>query len=126
MDNMMNKFETLEKTLCRELENIEQKARAGAEMSIQDLDRADKLAHAMKSIATYRAMKVAEEYESDEKMSGMSGYRGRALSGKFVSRDDEDQSYAEGYSRGYAEGRNQSMRMSGHYDSYYPPYERYR
>lgn len=110
----MDKFEMLEKKMCMELEAIEQKLQGGAEMSETDLKRADMLAHAMKSLATYKAMKEADEYEGE-----MSGRRGRAMNGRFVSRDGGN-SYADGYSRGYAEGMNQS----GHWPNWYP--EKYR
>lgn len=108
----MDKFEALEKKMCMELEALEQKIKGNGEMSVQDLDKVDKLAHAMKSLATYMAMKEAEEYETD----GMSGRRGRnSVNGRYMSRDG-GQSYAEGYSQGYAEG----MRQSGHYPMYHP------
>lgn len=119
---MMNKFEALEKSMCRELEAIEQKLKGGAEMSVQDLEKADKLAHAMKSLATYKAMKEAEGYEEDAGFSGdgsnggnmgNSGYRGRAMNGRYVSRTGRmyPQSYDEGYAQGYSEAMNQ---QSGH------------
>lgn len=104
----MNKFEMLEKKMCQEIEAIEQKLSAGTEMTDVDLKRVDMLAHAMKSLATYKAMKEAEEYSGEQ--NGMSGYRGRAANGQYVSRDGGN-SYADGYSQGYSEG----MRMSGHY-----------
>jgi len=100
----MEHYEALEKAMCKELEAIEQKLKNGTEMSVQDLDRVDKLTHAMKSLATYKAMKEAEEYEG-----GMSGRRGRGMNGRFVSRADGN-SYTEGYSQGYAE----AMRRSGY------------
>ena len=106
----MEKFETLEKSMCMELEALEQKLKGGTEMSVQDLDKIDKLAHAMKSLATYKAMKDPEEWEDE---TGMSGRRGRAMNGRFISRDGS--SYADGYSRGYSEAMNQS----GHP---WPPY----
>lgn len=105
----MDKFENLEKAMCKELEALEHKIQGG-EMSVQDLDKVDKLAHAMKSLATYTAMKEAEEYED-----GMSGRRGRAMNGRYVSRDGGS-SYADGYSQGYSE----AMHQSGHYPM--PPY----
>lgn len=113
----MDKFETLEKQMCMELEAIEQKLKGGTEMSETDLKRADMLAHAMKSLATYKAMKEAEEFEYAE--DGMSGRRGRAMNGRYVSRDGGS-SYAEGYSRGYSEAMSQ---QSGHWMM--PP-ERFR
>lgn len=114
---MDNKFEVLEKSMCKELENIERKLEGGQEMSIQDLDKADKLVHAMKSLATYKAMKEAEEYEQD----GFSGRRGRVADGRYVSRTGNEmssrQSYDDGYSRGYSEAMNHMNRdgVSGHY-----------
>ena len=120
----MDKFEALEKSMCKELEAIEQKMKSGTEMSVADLDKVDKLTHAMKSLATYKAMKEAEEYEggySSEGDGGISGRRGRAMNGRFVSRDGGS-SYAEGYSRGYSEAMNQ---QSGHWPAGpwhgYPP-----
>ena len=91
-------------------------------MSIQDLEKIDKLYHALKSKATYEAMKEAEEYEE----GGFSGRRGRSPStGRYVSRDS-GRSYADGYSQGYSEAmdqmsRDSSMGNSGHYPMGYPP-----
>lgn len=101
----MEKFEALEKAMCHELEKIAQKLDGGTEMSTADLDKIDKLTHAMKSLATYEAMRNPEEWED-----GMSGRRGRGMDGRYVSRDG-GASYADGYSNGYAEG----MRQSGHW-----------
>ena len=53
----MATFEMLEKTMCKELETLERKYQGGAEMAVADLDKIDKLAHALKSLATYTAMK---------------------------------------------------------------------
>ena len=115
----MDKFETLEKCMCKELESIEKKLQS-SEMATGDLEKIDKLTHAMKSLATYRAMKEAEETSMD----GMSGRRGRAANGQYISRDDASQSYADGYSHGYSEAMNQ---QSGHYPPM-PPHvmDRYR
>ena len=118
----MNKFEALEKSMCTELEAIEQKLKAGTEMSDKDLERADKLAHAMKSLTTYKAMKEAEEYEGgySGEDGGMSGRRGRSPStGRYVSRDG-GMSYADGYSHGYSEAMRQ---QSGHWPGEMPPYD---
>lgn len=112
----MDKFEALEKSMCMELEAIEQKIKSGAEMSVSDLEKVDKLTHAMKSLATYKAMKEAEEFD------GYSGARGRSPStGRYVSRDG-GASYADGYSRGYSEAMNQ---QSGHWPMMPYP-EKYR
>ncbi len=104
----MINFDVFEKAICKELETIEQAWKTKPEMSTQDLDRIDKLFHALKDLQTCRAMKEAEEYGNDMSSDNMSGYRGRAANGRFVSR--ESQSYAEGYSRGYDEGRSAASR----------------
>ena len=116
----MEHFETLEKSLCKELEAIEQKLKSGTEMSSGDLDKVDKLIHSLKGLATYRAMtETYEDYES------MSGRRGRAANGQYISREQSSQSYADGYSRGYAEGRSQAeyRDMSRHFMNDMPPYD---
>lgn len=116
----MEKFEALEKAMCKELETLEQKLKGTAEMSVQDLEKVDKLAHAMKSLATYKAMKEAEE-EYGEGEEGFSGRRGRAMNGRYVSRDGGS-SYSDGYSQGYAEAMSQmNGGNSGHYPMM-PPY----
>lgn len=113
--------EILEQKMCKEIELIENKyMNSNGEMAIQDLEKLDKLFHTLKSMATYYAMKEAEEYTE----GGMSGYRGRAANGRYVSRDSGE-SYSEGYDRGYSEamnrmsGRNGGDGYSGHY--YMPP-----
>ena len=93
----MSKYEGLEKAMCEELEALERKMHGGGDMTIQDLEKVDKLTHALKCLATYEAMKEAEEYEMD----GMSGRRGRAANGRYVSRSPGN--YEDGYSRGYSE-----------------------
>ena len=101
----MDKYELLEKSLCKELDEIEHGLKSGSAMTTQDLDRIDKLVHAMKSLATYKAMKDAEGYE-DNNMS--KSYT--------ASNANRHMSYADGYSRGYAEAMNQMQRgNSGHY-----------
>lgn len=98
----MDKFEALEKEMCKELETIEQKMKSGTEMSETDLKRVDMLTHAMKSLATYKAMKESEEYGPGTGSS---------------------RSYAEGYSNGYSAGMQQS---GGHYPMFDDRYYRQR
>lgn len=108
----MEKFEVLEKAMCKEMEAIEQKLKGGTEMSVQDLDRIDKLAHAMKSLVTYKAMKEAEEYNMSED-GNISGARGRSpMTGRYISRDPGYSGYGRSYDDGY----------SGHYPMMYPAY----
>lgn len=121
----MKNHEILEQKLCKELEIIESKfiQNPNAEMSAQDLEKVDKIYHALKSMATYNAMKEAEGYE-EQGYSGRhmrSPSTGRYISGTGYSMNNGD-SYADGYANGYSEAMAQNQ--SGHYpmmQNNYPP-----
>lgn len=106
----MKHYEHLEEAMCKELEKLDKKYASDVpEMSVQDVERADVLYHALKSAATYHAMKDADEWEDDSETSGRyrgnmgrSYRRGRDAMGRYVSRD------MDGY--------------SGHYPEWMPPY----
>ena len=60
-------FEGICDAIHRELDHLEEKYEAGTQLSQQDLEHIDKMAHALKSLATYDAMKgerrrVADRY----------------------------------------------------------------
>lgn len=112
---MSKRFENLEKAMCEELEKLDKKYRGDvAEMTVQDLERADTLFHAMKSAETYYAMVEGDEDE-DEGMSGENGRSNRnsrysyaryrsPRTGRFVSREggwSGRYSGGYGYSGGY-------------------------
>ena len=67
----MKKHEILENKMCKELDSIEEKYRSGVEMSEADLRKIDMIVHALKSLATYEAMKEAEEYQEYEQSFAM-------------------------------------------------------
>jgi len=97
---MTERYDHLEKAMCKELEKLDKKYTADTEMNQQDLDRADTLYHALKSAATYHAMKDAEEWDSDLR-DGRSSMRGRdARTGRYISRDFPD--YSSDYSPNYS------------------------
>ena len=102
--------EILEQRMCKELDILKEKYRnSSTEMSMQDLEKLDKLYHTLKSKATYEAMMEAKEYPQ---MDGYSGRRGRnPVNGQYISRTED--AYAEGYAKGFSEGMNQHT--SGHY-----------
>ena len=105
----MKRYENLKEALCKELEKLDKKyAGEPGEMSAQDAEKADMLYHALKSAATYYAMKDAAEWEEKD-ASGRSYRRGRDAMGRYVSRD-------MGYSGRYDDG------YSGHYPEWMPPY----
>ena len=113
----MKHYEHLEEAMCDELEKLDKKYASDVpEMSVQDVEKADILYHALKSAATYHAMKDAEDWDEDEMSRGgrdysgrrgmdRSGRRGRDAMGRYTSRD---------------------MDYSGHYPEWMPPmYPRY-
>lgn len=97
--------------MCKELEKLDKKYRGDvAEMNVQDLERADKLYHALKSAETYYAMSESTD-ESGEGMSGEGGgSRGRGYSyaryrsprtGRYMSGDGDWPDHS-GYPGGYS------------------------
>ena len=105
----MKHYKNLEEAMCRELEMLDKKYGADAkEMAPQDVERADVLYHALKSAATYHAMKDAEEWEEEDEASGAYGRRGNGRSYATRRRDSMGRytSYGmpdDGYSGGYPE-----------------------
>lgn len=107
----MKHYENLEQAMCKELEMLDKKyASEQGEMSTADVEKADILFHALKSAATYHAMKDAEDWDEDDSRIGRSNYgrggdrsgrRGRDSMGRYTSRD---------------------MDYSGHYPEWMPPY----
>lgn len=107
---MADRFDHLEKALCKELEKLDKKYAGDVEMTEQDASRANTLYHALKSAATYHAMKDEEEGEgySGEGRGGRSYRGGRGsyaprrspYSGRFTSREMGD-GYSGGYSMEY-------------------------
>ena len=83
----MKHYENLEEAMCEELEKLDKKyAGEQGEMSVQDAEKIDLLYHALKSAATYHAMKDAEGWEEKD-ASGRSYRRGRDAMGRYTSRD---------------------------------------
>jgi hypothetical protein len=75
-------FEGICEALHREMDQLNEKFANGAQMSGQELEHIDKMAHALKSLATYEAMQGSSEYD------GSSYARGRSrMTGRYVSRD---------------------------------------
>ena len=121
---MGKKYENLEEAMCRELEMLDKKyGSERAEMDPKDVELADVLYHALKSAATYHAMKDAEEWEEEDEDSGeMRGSR----TGRGYGRGGYGRSYRRGRD---AMGRYTSRDMghpeemySGHYPEWMPPY----
>ena len=113
----MKRFENLEKAMCRELEKLDKKYGSDVpEMSVQDVERADILFHAMKSAETYYAM-TEEWNDEDMEGSGRRGNDGRMYSGRSYRRGRDSM------------GRYTSRDMdgySGRYPEWMPPmYPRY-
>ena len=98
MDKRMD--EIIERQLLKERDQIAENIQKNQAITSQELEKLDKIYHALKSQATYCAMKEATEYDED----GMSGRRGRDSNGRYTSRESRDNmSFNEGYDRGYSE-----------------------
>ena len=73
-------FHAICEAIHREMDQLEDKYSGGAQMSDKDLQDIDKMAHALKSLATYEAMKGNSED---------SYARGRSrMTGRYISRDE--------------------------------------
>ena len=102
----MERYEHLEKALCKELEKLDKKYGGNMdEMSEQDAHKADMLYHALKSAETYHAMKDAEDedgYSGNYMRRGRSYARGRSpRTGRYISRD---MGYSGRYPMEYMDG----------------------
>ena len=119
---MEKRYMMLEKSLCRELELLEEKYRNGQEMSEGDLRRTDLLAHAIKSLATYTAMKQAEGYGYDN--NSFNSYNGNSYMNSYPNNSYANNSYGNNSydnTRGMR-SREMGPDMSGHYPMNYPMY----
>ena len=87
-------FEGICEALHREMDHLDEKLAGGGQMTSQDLEHIDKMAHALKSLETYKSMKGNSEY------GGSSYARGRSrMTGRYVSRDEDPRGYNGGYSQ---------------------------
>ena len=73
-------FENLENVMCDELDKLDEKYQNGQEISSGDLQKADLIFHALKSAATYKAMKDGDGHEDGR------SYRRSMTSGRYMSR----------------------------------------
>ena len=111
---MAERYEHLEKAMCKELEKLDKKYTADVEMSEQDAERARKLYHALKSAETYHAMKDAEEWDEEDGEEGYSEARGMRRGGRLY----RGGSYRRG--RDMRTGRYVSRDMEPGYSGHYP------
>lgn len=116
---MDKRYMILENKLCKELELLEEKYRTGAEMSEGDLRKIDLLAHAMKSLATYTAMKQGEMSQYNNNSYAMNG--GSYMNGSYGNNSYGNNSYMDN-SYAMRRSRENGPDMSGHYPMNYPMY----
>ena len=83
-------FEGICEAIHKEMDMLDEKYARGTQLSPQDLEHIDKMSHALKSLATYDAMKGNSERGSYEgSYDGGSYRRGRSMTtGRYVSRDE--------------------------------------
>ena len=68
-------FESLYSAIFHELEMLDNRLQGGkAPMTTQDLDNIDKMAHAIKCLASYEAMKEREGYAREKARSKYEEY----------------------------------------------------
>ena len=104
----MEHYENLEKAMCKELEKLDKKYTSEVEMNPTDLERADMIYHALKSAATYHAMKDAEGWDAEEE-DGRSFRRGgrsyaryrNPRTGRYMSRGMDWDGYSGHYPMEY-------------------------
>jgi hypothetical protein len=78
-------FEGICEAIHKEMDMLDDKYSKGTQLSAQDLEHIDKMAHALKSLKTYEAMAGNSEYGSYD-----SDARGRSrMTGRYISRDNE-------------------------------------
>lgn len=98
---MLNHMHDLiENQLLKERDQIAENIQKNQSISSQELEKLDKIYHALKSMATYCAMKEADEYQNRSHTS--------------MVRDTNRESYEEGYNRGYSEAMNRMPINSYH------------
>jgi hypothetical protein len=116
---MEKRYMMLENKLCKELELLEEKYRTGAEMSEGDLRRIDLLVHSMKSLATYTAMKQAENNSTQN-----SSYNNFPASSYDGPLGNSYGAYSNNMNMRGMRSRESGPDMSGHYP-YYPEERRW-
>ena len=124
---MAERYENLEKALCKELEKLDKKYGGDVgEMSQTDIDTAHKVLSALAKKETYHAMKEAEE--EDQRMRGEysgnnNGYNTRVIRGRSY---DDGMSFApmrSPYTGRYVSREIGDRNYSGHYPmEYIDPY----
>ena len=76
-------FEGICEAIHKEMDLLDEKYSKGTQLSGQDLEHVDMMAHALKSLKAYEAMAGNSEYD------GGSYARGRSrMTGRYVSRDE--------------------------------------
>jgi hypothetical protein len=76
-------FEGICEAIHKEMDILEDKYEKGTQLSSQDLEHIDKMAHALKSIKTYDAMLGHSEYDGGSYAGGRS-----RTTGRYISRDE--------------------------------------
>lgn len=107
----MEEFKNLKRVAMNEARKLDAAYANKDEFSEADMKKYDCIMHGLKSQLTAEAMLEAEEYEEE----GVSGRRGRAENGRYVSRESGYSSeyrrgHNDGYDRGFSEAMNRMPR----------------
>lgn len=79
-------FDGICEAIHREMDMLEEKYSKGTQLSGQDLEHIDKMAHALKSLKAYEAMSGNSEYDGGSYEGSYARGRSRTT-GRYVSRD---------------------------------------
>ena len=95
------RYEKLQEAMCRELEKLDKKySSATGDMTMQDIELADTIYHALKSAETYHTMKEAYEDEMSgrgRRRDGMGRYVSGGMDERWSGRYPEPMSYGYRY-----------------------------
>ena len=95
-------FDGICEAIHNELDKLDEKYSKGIQLNGSDLENIDKMTHALKSLATYDAMKGNSEYDGGSYRGSYGSYaRGRSrMTGRYISRDENpNYDYPDGYRR---------------------------
>ena len=80
-------FEGICEAIQKELDMLDEKYSKGTQLSGQDLEHIDKMAHALKSLKAYESMAGSSEYGGGSYEGSYARGRSRTT-GRYVSRDE--------------------------------------
>ena len=82
-------FEGICEAIHKEMDMLDDKYSKGTQLSAQDLEHIDKMAHALKSLKTYEAMAGNSEYGGSYDGEGSYARMRSRTTGRYISREGD-------------------------------------